>query len=110
MQSEPMNELDSMDARLTRALERKPAVAVPSEFAARVAAQVPARASVAVRVPHYGLLAARIGVAVLLVALVAMAMRTTGHSVLGVALEWVLCAELAGLAGWLSGVWKPGWS
>ena len=107
MQSERMNEGDTIDARLTRALERKPAVDVPAEFAARVAAQVPVRRAVAVVPARYGFLAARVGMAVLSVALVVMAMRTTGHSVLGVALEWLLCAELAGLAGWLGGVWRP---
>jgi hypothetical protein len=110
MQSERMNEGDTIDARLTRALERKPAVDVPAEFAARVAAQVPVRRAVALPPARYGLLAARVGMGVLLVALVVLAMRSTGHPVLGEALEWVLCAELAGLALWLSGVWKPVWS
>jgi hypothetical protein len=107
MQSERMNEVDSMDARLTRALERKPAVAVLAEFAARVAAQVPVRRAIAVPTPRYGLMAARIGMGLLLLALVGLAMRSTVHTVFGVALEWILCAELAGLALWLSGVWKP---
>jgi len=107
MQSERMNEVDPMDARLTRALERTPAVEVPAGFAARVAAQVPVRRAVAVVPARYGLLAARIGMGVLLAALVVVAKRTTGHSVLGMAVEWLLCAELAGLAAWLSGVWKP---
>jgi hypothetical protein len=107
MQSERVNEVDSMDARLTRVLERKPAVDVPADFAARVVAQVPVRRAVVVVPARYGLLAARAGMAVLLAALVVVAMRTTGHSVFGMAVEWVLCAELAGLAVWLSGVWKP---
>jgi hypothetical protein len=107
MQSERMNEVDPMDARLTGALERKPAMDVPADFATRVAAQVPVRPLVALRVPRYGLLAARIGMAVLLVALGLVAMRSNGHPVFGAALEWMLCAELAGLAAWLSGVWKP---
>lgn len=107
MQSERMNNEDSVDARLTRALERKPAVDVPADFAARVAAQVPVRQAVVVVPTRYGLMAARIGMAVLLAALVVVAMRSTGHSVFGIAVEWVLCAELAGLAAWLSGAWKP---
>jgi len=102
-----MSEVDSMEERLTRALERKPKVDVPAGFAARVAGQVPVRRAFAVPAARYGLLAARIGMGVLLLALVVVAMRSTGHTMFGVALEWILCAELAGLAAWLSGVWKP---
>lgn len=107
MQDDRMNDGDSMDERLTRALERKPAVDVPAGFAARVAAQVPQRRPVAVQPARYGLLAARIGMGVLLLALIMAAMHSAGRTVFGVAVEWVLCAELAALAAWLSGVWKP---
>ena len=111
MQDERMSDVDSMDERLTRALERKLAVDVPAGFAARVAGQVPGqvpvRRAVAVPTARYGLLAARIGMAVLLLALVVVAMRFPGRTMFGVALEWILCAELAGLAIWLGGMWKP---
>jgi hypothetical protein len=107
MQHERMSDVDSMDERLTRALERKPAVDVPAGFAALVAGQVPVRRAFAVPTARYGLLAARIGMGVLLLALVAVAMHSTGRTVFGVALEWILCAELAGLAAWLGGMWKP---
>jgi hypothetical protein len=80
---------------------------VPAGFAARVAGQVPVRRAVAVPTARYGLLAARIGMGVLLLALVVLAMRSTGRTIFGVVLEWILCAELAGLAAWLSGVWRP---
>jgi hypothetical protein len=107
MQSERMNDGDGIDTRLTHALERKPAVDVPADFAARVAAQVAARREVAVVPARYGLMTARIGMAMLLVALMVVATRSIGHTVFGVTLEWILCAELAALAAWLSGVWKP---
>ena len=107
MQSERMSDVDSMEERLTRALEAKPAVDVPAGFAARVAGQVPVRKAVAVPTARYGLLAARIGMGVLLLALVAVAMHFPGRTMFGVALEWILCAELAGLAIWLGGMWKP---
>ena len=107
MQSERMSDVDSMDERLTRALERKPKVDVPAGFAARVAGQVPVRRAFAVPAARYGLLAARIGMGVLLLALVVVAMRFPGRTMFGVALEWILCAELAGLAIWLGGMWKP---
>jgi hypothetical protein len=102
-----MSEVDSMEERLTRALERKPKVDVPAGFAARVAGQVPVRRAFAVPAARYGLLAARIGMGVLLLALVVVAMRFPGRTMFGVALEWILCAELAGLAIWLGGMWKP---
>jgi hypothetical protein len=107
MQDERMNDLDSMEERLKRALERKPVVDVPVGFAARVAGQVPVRRAVAAPTARYGLLVARIGVLVLLLALVVVAVHFPGHTMLGIALEWTLCAELAGLAIWLGGVWKP---
>jgi hypothetical protein len=106
MQNERMNEVDSIDEWLTRALEMKPAVEVPAGFAARVAGQGPVRRAVAVSSARYGLLAARIGMGVLLLALVGVAMRYAGHTVFGTTVEWILCAELAGLAIWLSGAWK----
>jgi hypothetical protein len=49
-------------------------------------------------------MAMRTSVVVLVLALVAVAMHTGGRSVFGIALEWVLCAELVALAVWLSGV------
>ena len=107
MQSELMSDVDSMGERLTRALERKPAVEVPAGFGARVAGRVQVRRAVAVPTARYGLLAARIGMGVLLLALVVVAMRFPGRTMFGVALEWILCAELAGLAIWLGGMWKP---
>ena len=107
MQEPRMNDGDPMDELLTRALERKPAVDVPAGFAARVAGQVPMRRAVAVPAARYGLLAARIGLGVLLLALVVAATRSAGRTVFGIGVEWVLCAELAALAAWLSGVWKP---
>jgi hypothetical protein len=107
MQSEHMNEADSIDARLTRALERKPAVDVPADFAVRVAGKAPVRRVVAVPAARYGLAAARIGMGILVIALVVLAMRSTSHTAVGAALQWVLCAELVVLAVWLGGVWRP---
>jgi hypothetical protein len=40
---------------------------------------------------------------VLVFALVVVAMHSTGRGVFGIALEWVLCAELVALAVWLGG-------
>jgi hypothetical protein len=107
MQDERMRNADDLDEMLTRALEKEPAVELPVGFAARVAGRVPARPVAAVSRARYGLMAARIGVGALLLALVVLATRSLGRTVFGIAVEWILCAELAALATWLSGVWKP---
>lgn len=104
MEEQRMN--DGVDAQLTRALERKPAVEVPAGFAARMAGRVPVRRTIAVPTARFGLLAARVGMAMLLLALVVLSMRSADRTVFGIAMEWILCAEVVGLAAWLSGAWK----
>jgi hypothetical protein len=96
---------DATELSIVRALDVKPEVSVPDGFAARVARQLPARSRVAVTPAHYGWIAMRIGIALLLVALVAVAMRFASHSAVGIALEWILCGEVVGLSLWLGG-WK----
>jgi len=97
--------MDGLEERVVRVLERVPEVRIPAGFAARVAGQVPERRAFAVRPARYGLMAMRISVAVLVIALVVVAMLAGGRSsVFGIALEWVLCAELVALAVWMSGV------
>jgi hypothetical protein len=107
MREQGMKDAGEMDERLTRALERKPAVDVPDGFAARVAGLVPMRQAVALPRARYGLMAARICVAALLLAVMVVATRWGGRTVSGVVVEWVLCGELIGLAMWLGGMWKP---
>jgi hypothetical protein len=97
-------DLDAVSLRVVSALERKPEVDVPAGFAARVAAQLPARRVAAVTPARYGMMAIRIGIAALVVALVAVGMHSSGRPVFGITLEWILCAELVGLAVWQSGV------
>jgi hypothetical protein len=38
--------------------------------------------------------------------LVVLSMRSADRTVFGIAMEWILCAEVVGLAAWLSGAWK----
>jgi hypothetical protein len=90
-----------MEARLTRALERVPKPLIAADFAARVAAQAPARVPVAVTPTYYGRTAVVIGMVVLFVALVVFAPRTVGNSTFWLAMEWVLCAQFVGLGVWL---------
>jgi hypothetical protein len=102
MHEQRMN--DVLEERVVQALERVPEVRIPVGFAARVAGQVPERRAFAVRPARYGLMTMRISMAVLVLALVVVAMLTTERRIYGVALEWVLCAELVALALWLGGV------
>jgi hypothetical protein len=95
--------MDALEERVVRELERVPEVRIPAEFAARVAGQLPQRRTFAARPARYGLMAMRISMAVLVIAMVAVAMSAAGRSVFGIALEWVLCAELVALAVWLGG-------
>jgi hypothetical protein len=95
---------DALEERVTRALEQVPEVRIPADFAARVAGRLPVRRAFAARPAHYGLMTMRISMAVLVLALVVVAMHSGGRSVFGITLEWVLCAELVGLAVWLGGV------
>jgi hypothetical protein len=96
--------MDALEERVTRALERAPEVTIPAGFAARVADRLPERRAFAVTHARYGLMAIRISMAVLVISLVAVAMLAGERSVFGIALEWVLCAELVALAMWLGGV------
>ena len=107
MGEQPMmggNADDAMDRRVVEALERMPAVEIPVEFAARVAGLVPVRNAVTVTPARYGLAAARICMAVLMVAIVVVAMHAVDHTKVGITLEWILCAQLAGLAMWMGDV------
>jgi hypothetical protein len=96
----------AMEARLIEVLETRPEVHIPAGFAARVASQVPARRPAPLTRTHYGQRAMVVSVVALLIALLAWAPRITGHSALGLALEWILCAQFASLAYWL-GVRRP---
>ena len=103
---ERMDVGEAIDRRVADVLERVPAVNIHADFAARVAGQVPARGAVAVRGSRYGWMAARICVAVLLIAIVAVAMRASDRRTINIALEWILCGELVGLSMWMGGVWR----
>ncbi|HTH52615.1 MAG TPA: hypothetical protein VL495_01610 [Edaphobacter sp.] len=92
-----------LDARIVEELERLPdlSAAIPADFAARVAAKVPARRSVAVRTTHYGRTLMMLSLVVLFVALVALAMRGAAGSAIGTALEWTLCIQFLAFAVWM---------
>jgi hypothetical protein len=99
---------DPTKMRILRALEAKPEVSIPAGFAARVAGRVPARREAATTPARYGMIAMRIAIAVLVIALVAVSMRAGNLSPIGIAVEWILCAQLVAIALWRSGVWRRG--
>lgn len=97
---------NELEMRMVRALETKPEVSVPAEFAARVAARVPARREAVLTPARYGVIAIRVAIAVLVIALVVAGVRSADRSTVGTAVQWILCAQLVALAMWRSGVWE----
>jgi len=95
-----------MDAWLTVALDAKPEVAIPADFAARVAAMAPARPEKreTVRTPrHWGMISAMAIVTVIL--MVCFAGPKPANSWVGLVLVMLVTAEVAGLALWLGPRW-----
>jgi hypothetical protein len=90
------------DQRLIRALEMAPELAIPSDFAARVASRMPVKQPISFKTTHYGQLAMWIGMVVLLAALLASTLHIAHNSTFGLTLQWTLCAQFVLLAVWLS--------
>lgn len=97
-----MSEQERMDeAAITRALDWKPEVAVPVDFAARVRAALPAQAKVKVR-RSVGREVAMVATAGLVVALCLLAPHARpSFESLAFDVEMVLVVELMGVAAWL---------
>ena len=100
--------------RITHALEQPPAVTVPADFAARVMAQLPERkvgrvpewSGAFIRRTHYGRNAMLAGAAVLCCLLVVAAMASHHGSIAWQAAEWLVLAQLAGIALWCGLAWR----
>jgi len=94
----------AFDERIATELEREPdlSAVVPADFAARVAAKVPARPAVAVAPTHYGRAVMWCCLTVLLVVLVVLAAKGLGQTTFGTAIEWALCAQFLAIAIWLA--------
>lgn len=109
MRDEELNRILAEDAervfddRVVAALERKPDLssAIPDDFAARVAAQVPAKRPVRVRATSYGRTAMWVGLAVSMVVLIGVAVRGSDASPLTAIVEWTLCLQFLAFAVWL---------
>jgi hypothetical protein len=93
-----------LDATVTQALDAKPEVSVPADFAARIAMELPEKRSVAHRsqepTPHWGLLTSIVLVAVGMVTM-AVADPVNVHSWTGVIFVTLVVTEIAGIALWL---------
>ena len=105
MRDEWMNELNAEDAeldqRLTRALEARPVVDIPADFAARVARQLPERKPIVLTPTHYGRKAMVVCMVVLGVALlVGFVMRGVAVPAMVQVVGWILYAQFLGLVVW----------
>jgi hypothetical protein len=94
--------LTELDRRVVRALEVAPEMQVPAGFAARVASRLPVRHAGSATPTYYGRNAMWACSVILLAALLALAPREGAHSALGLAIEWLLCAQLIAFTLWLS--------
>jgi hypothetical protein len=100
--------------RITRALEQAPAVTLPVEFAARVMAQLPEQkvgrvpdwSGLFLRRTHYGRNAMLAAAAVLCCVLVVAGLASNHGGVAWQAIEWMVLAQLAGIALWWGLAWR----
>jgi hypothetical protein len=98
---------ECMDVWLTLALEAKPEVAIPDDFAARFAAIAPARPEKRQRVRttrHWGMISAIAVVTVLM--MVCFAGPQPANSWFGLVFMLVVATEIAALALWLAPRWS----
>jgi hypothetical protein len=93
---------ESLDASIVRALKTAPRFEIPSDFAARVARQLPPRPAATLSPARYGYRAAVACLVVLLAVILALAPRGTGTSTFWVSLESIFCAQFALVAVWLA--------
>jgi hypothetical protein len=98
----PASHARSLDARILRALKTAPRFEIPSEFAARVARQLPLRPAVILSPARYGYRAGMACLIVLLALILALAHRATGTSVFWLSIESIFCAQFALVAVWLA--------
>jgi hypothetical protein len=98
----PAWQTESLDARILRALETAPRLEIPSDFAARVARQLPPLPVLILSPARYGYRAAVACLVVLLALILAFARRAMGTSVFWLSIESIFCAQFALVAVWLA--------
>lgn len=103
---EELRELEerALDRRIVATLEGVPdlSASIPADFAARVAARVPAKRPVVVRSTNYGRRAMWLGLAVLLAVMVLFSSRAVKQSEVIVTVEGLLVVQFAAIVAWLS--------
>ena len=92
----------SLENRIILALEVAPRPEIPADFAARVSAQLPARAAVVLTPGRYGQRAALACLVLLLLLMFAIANRATGTSMYWISIESIFCAQFVLLSVWLA--------
>jgi len=92
----------SLEARITLALEAAPEISIPSDFAARIASQLPPLVTVTVSPRRYGRSVAMICMGLLLALILVLAHRGTGTSLLWSSIEWLFSVQFALVAVWLA--------
>ena len=96
-----MSDANEFEDAITRALDRKPEVVVPADFAAKVRASLPAQTKVRAQ-RSVGRIAAGVATVGLVVALCWLAPHTRpSFGSVAFDLEMVLVVELMGVAAWL---------
>ena len=91
----------AMDQRLIRALEARPAVVIPADFATRVASQLPERRPISLTPTHYGRKAMMVCMVVLGIALLlAFALHGVAVPPVVQVTGWILYAQFLGLVVW----------
>jgi len=96
-----MSDANEFEAAITRALDRKPEVAVPADFAARVRAALPAQPKVRTQ-RSVGQITAGVAAVGLVLALCVLAPHARpSFGSMAFDLEMVLVVELMGVAAWL---------
>jgi hypothetical protein len=96
-----MSDANEFEAAITRALDRKPEVVVPADFASKVRASLPARPKVRTQ-RSVGRMAAGVATVGLVVALCWLAPHARpSFGSMAFDLEMVLVVELMGVAAWL---------
>ena len=96
-----MSDANEFEAAITRALDRKPEVVVPADFAAKVRAALPAQPKVRAQ-RSVGRIAAGVAAVGLVLALCWLAPHVRpSFGSMAFDLEMVLVVELMGVAAWL---------
>jgi len=91
-----------LDALIVQALEEQPRTAIPPDFAARIASQLPVRRQAFFRQRHFGTTFSWIGVITLIVALFFLAHTATRGSSTEEWVELFVCTQLLCLVVWMA--------